>query len=77
MCRPYLIVTFSAARVFILLYLLCNIEGRGSFAGDWFYLMVVQLIFGLTHGYLSANTMAGIPSWVEDEEREDAGAFME
>jgi equilibrative nucleoside transporter 1/2/3 len=75
--RPYLLFSLSLARIgFIPLYLLCNIDGRGSIAGDWFYLIVVQFLFGLTHGWLSGTSMMGVPNWVEVEEREAAGAFM-
>jgi equilibrative nucleoside transporter 1/2/3 len=67
----------SLARIgFIPLYLMCNINGRGSFAGDWFYLIVVQLGFGVSHGWLSGASMMGVPEWVAEEDREDAGAFM-
>ena len=75
--RPYLLFFLSLARIaFIPLYLMCNIDGRGSVAGDWFYLIVVQFLFGLTHGWLSGTSMMGVPNWVEIEEREAAGAFM-
>ena len=55
---------------------MCNIDGRGSIAGDWFYLVVVQFVFGLSHGWVSGCCMSGVPVWVEEEEREQAGAFM-
>lgn len=55
---------------------MCNINGRGSIAGDWFYLIVVQFLFGLTHGWLSGTSMMGVPVWVDQEERGAAGAFM-
>lgn len=71
------IFTLNLARLSLIpLYLLCNIDGRGSFAGDWFYLFVVQFQFGLTQGWLIAISMSGVPAWVEEEERESAGAFM-
>ena len=75
--RPHLLLFLSLSRLgFIPLYLICNIDGRGSIAGDWFYLIVVQFMFGLTHGWLSGVSMMGVPNWVEVEERESAGAFM-
>ena len=37
---------------------------------------MVQLPFGLTHGYLSGISLSGVPNWVEVEDREAAGAFM-
>jgi equilibrative nucleoside transporter 1/2/3 len=61
--RPFFIFVLSLARIlFIPLYLLCNIDGRGSFTGDWFYLVAVQFSFGLTHGWLSATSMSGVPA---------------
>ncbi|KAH7416713.1 nucleoside transporter [Cadophora sp. MPI-SDFR-AT-0126] len=74
--HPRLIFALSFARIgFIPIYLRCNIDGRGSFAGDWFYLGV-QVLFGTTHGWLSGTSMMGVPEWVEPADREDAGAFM-
>lgn len=74
---PFILFILSLARIgFIPLYLLCNINGRGSFAGDWFYLIVVQFGFGVSHGWLSGASMMGVPEWVAEEYREDAGAFM-
>ena len=44
---------------------------------DAFYLGVVQLLFGVSNGYIGSSCMmaAGLPM-VADEEREAAGAFM-
>jgi equilibrative nucleoside transporter 1/2/3 len=74
---PRLLFGLSLLRlVFIPLYLMCNIDGRGSVAGDWFYLIIVQFFFGLTHGWLSGASMMGVPVWIEEEDREEAGEFM-
>ncbi|KAH8765725.1 nucleoside transporter-domain-containing protein [Hyaloscypha sp. PMI_1271] len=74
---PRLLFVLSLSRlVFIPLYLMCNIDGRGSVAGDWFYLIIVQFLFGLTHGWLSGASMMGVPVWINEEDREEAGAFM-
>ena len=63
--------------VFIPLYLLCNIHGRGAaINSDFFYLFVVQFIFGITNGYLGSSCMMGASEWVEPQEREAAGGFM-
>jgi len=43
---------------------------------DAFYLIVVQLLFGLSSGYLGSTCMMGAGEWVEVEEREAAGGFM-
>lgn len=75
--RKFLIFVLSLSRLgFIPLYLMCNIDGRGSIAGDWFYLICVQFAFGFTHGWLSSASMMGVPVWVVEEDREEAGAFM-
>jgi equilibrative nucleoside transporter 1/2/3 len=75
--RPRVLYMLSLARVgFIPLYLMCNIDGRGSVAGDWFYLIIVQFSFSLTHSWLSGASIMGVPAWVEEEGREEAGAFM-
>jgi solute carrier family 29 (equilibrative nucleoside transporter), member 1/2/3 len=75
--HPLVIFILSLARVgFIPLYLTCNIDGQGSFAGDWFYLVMVQFLFGVTHGWLSGASMMGVPAWIAEGDREDAGAFM-
>ena len=76
--RPKLLFAFSIARViFIPMYLLCNIENRGAkIPSDFFYLVIVQFLFGLTNGFIGSNCMMGAVEWVEPEEREAAGGFM-
>lgn len=76
--RPRLLFFISIARVlFIPLYLLCNIGGKGAaINSDFFYLFVVQLFFGMTNGYLGSNCMMGFAEWVEPDELEAAGGFM-
>lgn len=76
--RPKILFAFSVARVvFIPLYLLCNIRGRGAKVdSDVFYLVVVQLLFGVTNGYLGSSCMMGAVEWVDSDEREPAGGFM-
>ena len=75
---PRTVFMMSLARlVFIPLYLLCNIRGRGAeIASDTFYLIIVQLLFGLSNGYLGSAYMMGAGEWVDVEEREAAGGFM-
>jgi equilibrative nucleoside transporter 1/2/3 len=74
---PFALFLLSLARIgFIPLYLMCNINGRGSLFGDWFYLFVVQFGFGVSHGWLSGSSMMGVPKWVAEDDREEAGAFM-
>ncbi|CAD0087220.1 unnamed protein product [Aureobasidium vineae] len=76
--RPKLIFILSIARVcFIPLYHLCNIRGQGAVVdSDVFYLIVVQLLFGISNGYLGSMCMMGAAEWVEPEEREASGGFM-
>ncbi|KAH8724281.1 nucleoside transporter-domain-containing protein [Phaeosphaeriaceae sp. PMI808] len=76
--RPRLIFCLSIARLlFVPLYFLCNIGGKGATVkSDFFYLFVVQLFFGMTNGYLGSSCMMGFAEYVEPEEREAAGGFM-
>ncbi|KAH0289115.1 hypothetical protein M436DRAFT_84023 [Aureobasidium namibiae CBS 147.97] len=76
--RPKLIFVLSVARVgFIPLYHLCNIRGQGAVVhSDAFYLVVVQLLFGMSNGYLGSMCMMGAAEWVDPEEREASGGFM-
>ncbi|KAK0944770.1 hypothetical protein LTR29_003783 [Friedmanniomyces endolithicus] len=76
--RPKLLLFLAASRiVFPGLYYLCNIRGRGAVVdSDFFYLVVVQLLFGITNGYLGSICMIGASEWVASEEREAAGGFM-
>lgn len=43
---------------------------------DAAYLLVVQLPFGISNGFLSSCCMMGASSFVEEDEREAAGSFM-
>ena len=76
--RPALLFAVSIARlVFIPLYLLCNVGGGGAVVeSDAFYLVVVQLGFGLTNGWLGSSCMMAAAEWVEESEREAQGGFM-
>lgn len=76
--RPYILLLISIARlVFLPLYLLCNVRGRGAVvSSDIFYLFVVQFGFGLTNGWLGLSCMMAAPEWVEDGEKEATGGFM-
>lgn len=75
---PFALFSISMARLgFIPLYLLCNIKGRGAVvSSDFFYLVIVQLLFGLSNGYIGSSCMIGASEWVQPEEREAAGGFM-
>jgi solute carrier family 29 (equilibrative nucleoside transporter), member 1/2/3 len=75
---PFALFCLAMARLlFIPLYFLCNIKGRGAaVSSDFFYLFIVQFFFGLTNGYLGSSCMMGAGDWVLPEEREAAGGFM-
>ena len=76
--RPRLIFLLALLRAgFIPLFLLCNMRGRGAIvASDAFYLLVVQLGFGISNGYVGSECMMGAAEWVEESEMEAAGGFM-
>lgn len=76
--RPRLLFFLAVARLgFIPLYFLCNIGGKGAaLSSDFFYLVVVQSLFGFTNGYIGSNCMMGFAEYVEPEELEAAGGFM-
>jgi equilibrative nucleoside transporter 1/2/3 len=75
---PFALFCIAMARlVFVPLYFLCNVGGRGAVVqSDVFYLLVVQGLFGLTNGYLGSDCLRGSGEWVKEEEREAAGGFM-
>ncbi|KAK3295882.1 nucleoside transporter-domain-containing protein [Chaetomium fimeti] len=76
--HPRVLFAVGLARwVFLPLYLLCNLHGRGAVVGsDLFYLVVVQFPFGLTNGWLGSSAMMAAGEWVDEDEREAAGGFM-
>ncbi|EKG11066.1 Delayed-early response protein/equilibrative nucleoside transporter [Macrophomina phaseolina MS6] len=75
--KPRLVFALSVSRVvFIPLYLLCNVGGRGSKVDSDAFYLIVQLLFGFTNGFLGSTCMMGAVEWVDVEEREAAGGFM-
>lgn len=76
--RPALLFVASIARlVFLPLYALCNLHGKGAVINsDVFYLLIVQFPFGFTNGWLGSNCMMAAGEWVEEGEREASGGFM-
>ncbi|KAK7708227.1 hypothetical protein SLS57_009124 [Botryosphaeria dothidea] len=75
--KPRLVFAIAASRVvFIPLYLLCNVGGRGAKVDSDAFYLIVQLLFGLTNGFSGSTCMMGAVEWVDVEEREAAGGFM-
>jgi equilibrative nucleoside transporter 1/2/3 len=76
--RPVALFAISLARLlFLPLYLLCNIRGKGAVVqSDLFYLVLIQLPFGLTNGWLGSSAMMAAGEWVGEGEQEAAGGFM-
>ncbi|KAH8591800.1 nucleoside transporter-domain-containing protein [Bisporella sp. PMI_857] len=76
--RPEVLFLFSVLRGgFVPLYLLCNIEDHGAkIKSDFFYLFIVQFLFGLTNGWLGSSCMMDFAGHVDEGEREAAGGFM-
>jgi equilibrative nucleoside transporter 1/2/3 len=76
--RPRILFILAISRVvFIPMYFLCNIGGKGArVSSDAFYLLVVQVLYGISNGYVGSSCMMGFVEWVEVDEREAAGGFM-
>jgi equilibrative nucleoside transporter 1/2/3 len=76
--RPEIIFGVSVSRIgFIVLYNVCNLNGRGAVVGgDIFYLVVVQGLSGLTSGWVATAAMIGASQWETEAERQKAGTFM-
>ncbi|KAI0383046.1 nucleoside transporter-domain-containing protein [Hypomontagnella monticulosa] len=76
--RPSILFVASIARfIFLPLYTLCNLHGKGAVVNsDVFYLLLVQFPFGFSTGWLGSNCMMAAGEWVEEGEREASGGFM-
>ncbi|KAF2714735.1 hypothetical protein K504DRAFT_529010 [Pleomassaria siparia CBS 279.74] len=76
--QPRVLFILAVSRViFIPMYFLCNIGGKGAKVNsDVFYLLVVQVFYGISNGYVGSSCMMGFVEWVDSEEREAAGGFM-
>ncbi|KAF3924962.1 hypothetical protein ABW21_db0209861 [Orbilia brochopaga] len=77
-CRsPRILAAGAAARVlWIPLYLLCNVKGRGARVDSDLFYWLVQVTFGVTNGYIGSSTMMLGPTLVEPEEVAATGGFM-
>ena len=69
---------WAIARIgFVPIMQLCNIKGRGAvIESDFFYLVIVQGLFGFTDGWIGTTCLMAGPIWVDEAEREAAGSFM-
>jgi solute carrier family 29 (equilibrative nucleoside transporter), member 1/2/3 len=76
--RPRTILFSAVARIaFVPLYFLCNRKGHGAVVkDDFFYLLFIQLLFGISNGFIGTMCMMGAGEYVDVEEREAAGGFM-
>ncbi|KAF2420303.1 nucleoside transporter-like protein family [Tothia fuscella] len=75
--RPKLVFLLAIARVvFIPLYYLCNVGGKGAVVGSDVFYLGLELLFGITNGYIGSTCMMGVVEYVDVEEREAAGGFM-
>ncbi|TQS34483.1 hypothetical protein Golomagni_05129 [Golovinomyces magnicellulatus] len=72
-----LFILVSLRAVYIPLYFLCNIGGRGAIVkSDSFYLIFISAGFGFTNGLLSSLCLIKAGDYVLEEEREASGGFM-
>jgi equilibrative nucleoside transporter 1/2/3 len=75
--KPRIILTVALARIlFIPMYYLCNISGQGAVVKSDFFYFIIQLLFGISNGFIGTMCMMGAVEYVEVEERESTGAFM-
>lgn len=75
--KPRALAFLSVCRlIFIPLYLMCNIKGQGAaFNSDLIY-WLIQIVFGMSNGWLGSNNFMAAPNMVEESERGAAGGFM-
>ena len=72
-----LLVLMAVGRaVFIPLYLMCNVGGRGAVVDSDAFYWLVQLAFGFTNGWVGTCCMVVAPDYVDDDEKEACGGFM-
>ena len=62
--------------VFVPLYMLCNVAGRGAAVESDVFYWAVQLAFGFTGGWIGSSCMIKAPEWVDEDEKEACGGFM-
>jgi equilibrative nucleoside transporter 1/2/3 len=75
--RPHLLLTLAVGRVLLIpLYLLCNIKGRGATINSDVFYFLLQIVYGVTNGFIGTMCMMGAVEYVDVIEREATGAFM-
>ncbi|KAI5796389.1 nucleoside transporter-domain-containing protein, partial [Peziza echinospora] len=75
--RPKRLALISVSRlIFIPLYMLCNIRGKGSYFNSDLVYWVIQLAFGFSNGWLGACNFMAAPLFVGEAEKGAAGGFM-
>lgn len=74
---PVKLVLFSLLRLlFVPLFFMCNIKGRGGFIGSDFVYLFLQFFFGLTNGQLCSSCFMNVGSFLDTEhEKKAAGGF--
>lgn len=72
-----LLVLLAVSRaVFVPLYLMCNVGGRGAVVDSDIFYWLVELAFGFTNGWVGTSCMIIAPDYVDDDEKEACGGFM-
>lgn len=72
-----LLVLLAVGRaVFVPLYLMCNVGGRGAVVDSDAFYWLVELAFGFTNGWVGTSCMVVAPDYVDDDEKEACGSFM-
>lgn len=74
---PKLLASLSVCRlIFIPLYLMCNVKGQGAYFNSDLVYWLIQIAFGMSNGWLGANSLMAAPSMVSKAEAGAAGGFM-
>ncbi|KAI5817166.1 nucleoside transporter-domain-containing protein [Pyronema omphalodes] len=75
--NPKMLVAVAALRaLFIPLYMMCNVAGKGAAINSDLFYWLVQLGFGFTNGWVGTSAMVVAPDYVNDDEKEACGGFM-
>lgn len=70
-------LAYAMARIiFIPLYFMCNINGRGGIINNDVVYFFIHFFFGITNGHLGTSAMMQSGSYVNEHEKAQAGSFM-